>query len=79
VTAKQVAHLCVSKAENLTSEQQKFLNQLTQANPVIDQCYQLINQFCRMVKERQGNELEGWLKRFCHLPIRGKSGVGIPC
>ncbi|HEX2913571.1 MAG TPA: transposase [Chloroflexia bacterium] len=63
VTAKQVAHLCVSKPEGLRSEQQKFLNQLTQTNSVIAQCYELISQFCAMVKERRGSELDDWLER----------------
>jgi transposase len=61
ITAKQVARLWVSLPEHLKAEQKHFLARLVQTSSQIERCYELVGQFCEMVKARRGGEFEDWL------------------
>jgi transposase len=70
VTAKQVAHLFVTKPAHLNQSQQEFLNKLLKADMLIEKCYALTGQFCEMVKQRLGYQFEGWLEAVYQSPVK---------
>ncbi|TMC92532.1 MAG: transposase [Chloroflexi bacterium] len=45
----------------MTKEEQESLRQLRQASPHIETAYRLVEKFLQMVRERTGEQLDGWL------------------
>lgn len=61
-TALQVAHWSNFKEEQRLDWQKDYLTRLCQADPQIAQTYELIQIFTTMLRERQGQRLDAWLK-----------------
>jgi transposase len=61
-TALQVAHWITFKEEQRLEWQKAYLARLCQADQEIAQTYELIEQFTLMLRERQGGQLDSWLK-----------------
>ncbi len=62
-TALHVARLMTLTDEQRVDWQKTYLTRLCQADPVIAQTYDLVQDFTIMLRERQGGRLDGWLKR----------------
>ncbi len=62
-TASQVAHWITFKEEQRLDWQQTYLLQLCQADPQIQETYDLITDFTTMLRERQGERLDAWLEK----------------
>jgi transposase len=62
-TASQVAHWITFKEEQRLDWQQKYLTQLCQDDAQIAQTYELIEDFTTMLRERQGERLDEWLRK----------------
>jgi transposase len=61
-TALQVAHWITCKEEQRLEWQKAYLARLCQADREIAQTYELIQGFTTMLRERQGDQLDAWLK-----------------
>lgn len=61
-TALQVAHWMTFKEEQRLDWQQAYLIRLCQADAEIAHTYELITAFTTMLRERQGGQLDLWLK-----------------
>ena len=68
-TALQVAHWITFKEEQRLDWQKDYLVRLCQADQEIAQTYELIQLFTTMLRERQGQQLDAWLKQV------GEQGV----
>ena len=62
-TASQVAHWITFKEDQRLEWQQKYLTQLCEADQEIRAANELIQEFTSMLRERQGNRLDAWLKK----------------
>lgn len=62
-TASQVAHWITFKEEQRLDWQEKYLTQLCEADQEIRETYELITDFTTMLRERQGERLDGWLQK----------------
>jgi transposase len=62
-TASQVAHWITFKEEQRLDWQQKYLTQLCEADQEIRAANELIQDFTSMLRERQGDRLDAWLKK----------------
>lgn len=61
-TALQVAHWITFKEEQRLDWQKDYLARLCQADQEIAHTYELIQSFTAMLRERQGDQLDSWLK-----------------
>lgn len=61
-TALQVAHWITFKEEQRLDWQKTYLARLCQADQEIAQTYELIQNFTLMLRERQGEQWDSWLK-----------------
>ena len=61
-TALQVAHWINFKEEQRLDWQKDYLTRLCQADPQIAHTSELIQTFTTLLRERQGQRLDGWLK-----------------
>jgi transposase len=61
-TALQVAHWTTFKEEQRLEWQKVYLARLCQADQEIAHTYELIQGFTTMLRERQGDQLDSWLK-----------------
>lgn len=61
-TALQVAHWITFKEEQRLEWQKDYLTRLCQADQEIAKTYELIQIFTAMLRERQGAQLDSWLK-----------------
>ena len=62
-TALQVAHWITFKEEQRLDWQKEFLSRLCQADQEVQETYELIQLFTTMLRERQGERLDEWLKQ----------------
>jgi transposase len=62
-SASQVAHWITFKEEQRLDWQQKYLTQLCEADQEIQEAYELVTDFTSMLRERQGERLDGWLQK----------------
>jgi hypothetical protein len=60
-TAYRAALLFISRPERRTEWQQGYLTRLCSADPHVASAYKQAQEFMRMVRERGGADLEGWL------------------
>jgi len=58
---RQVVWLFIRKSKDLTDEEQTRLSALRQASALIETIYGLVQDFLIMVREQQGERLDGWL------------------
>src|SRR2546423_9415436 len=61
LSAQQTTWLFFRKQDDRTKEEQESLRQLRQASPHIETAYRLVEKFLQMVRERTGEQLDGWL------------------
>lgn len=61
-TASHVAGLLLRRSEQLTSEEQRYLDLLSTQDAHVAALYQLTRSFTTLVRERRGTELDGWLE-----------------
>jgi transposase len=61
LSAQQTTWLFFRKQDDLKPEERERLQQLRQASPPIEAAYQLVKKFLQMVRERTGEQLDGWL------------------
>ncbi len=59
--ARQAVFLFLRRPEKLTVEEQDTLLLLRQFHCEVDLAYDLVQQFARMLRERLGERLDGWL------------------
>ncbi len=62
-TALQVAHWITFKEDQRLDWQKEDLTRLCQEDQEIAQAYELIQTFTSMLRERQGEQLDAWLKQ----------------
>ena len=84
-TALQVAHWITFKEEQRLEWQKAYLARLCQADQEIAQTYELIQGFTTMLRERQGDRLDSWLRWSkskgwlnCKVLRKGLSGTTRP-
>lgn len=58
---RRVAGLCVYRAEDLTDRHQVYLARLRQADGGVQTAYMLAQAFTAMLRERCGEQLDGWV------------------
>jgi transposase len=63
LTALQAARLFLTKEEERRPKEATRLARLRQADPAIEQTYQVTAAFCQMLRTRQGEHLDDWIKR----------------
>jgi transposase len=63
LTALQAARLLIAKEEVRTAKERTLLERLCQADPAIEQTYQITAAFCQMLRTRQGARLDDWVKQ----------------
>lgn len=61
LSAQQATWLFFRKQEDLKEEERERLRLLRQASPHVEMTYQLVEEFLRMVRQRTGEQLDGWL------------------
>lgn len=61
-TVHHVAGLFLRRPEQLTDEQQRYLDLLIEQAPAVASLYQLTDAFTTMLREQRGGELDGWLE-----------------
>jgi excisionase family DNA binding protein len=63
LSASKAPWLFFRKEEDLKPEEQETLHQLRQASPDLEVTYHLVEAFLHMVRERTGDQLDGWLNK----------------
>jgi transposase len=63
LSSRQASFLFVKRPEGLSPTQQRYLEQICQASNQMKQVYKLSQQFLSMVRQRQAESLDEWLKR----------------
>jgi transposase len=62
-SASQVAHWITFKEEQRLDWQQKYLTQLCEADQEIAEAFALVTDFTTMLRGREGEHLDSWLKK----------------
>jgi len=62
-TALQVARWMTFTKEQRLDWQNSYLTRLCEADPIMDQLFLLVQDFATMLRERQGERLDAWLKQ----------------
>jgi len=62
-TARQVALLCVQRAERLDDDETAYFRHLRATHDHIEAACQLSQDFAGLLRERQGEKLDGWIER----------------
>jgi transposase len=60
-SAIHIAHLVLLRPDQRTGAEQDWLNHLCAADAEINQTCQLVEDFCHLVRTRQGNQLDTWV------------------
>jgi transposase len=61
-TAKNVAALLMRREEKLNEEQEGYLQRLCASDAALADAHRLTQEFAKMVRNREGEKLDGWLK-----------------
>ncbi|CAN5520322.1 hypothetical protein BH24CHL1_BH24CHL1_16910 [soil metagenome] len=61
-TARHVAGLFLRQAEQVTSEERRYLDLLREQDVHVAALYQLTQRFTTMVRERRDHDLDSWLE-----------------
>jgi transposase len=69
LSAKKAVWLLVRPVEALREREQAELAALRQASDVVETLYQLVQEFFRLVRTRQGAHLDGWLAKAAESGI----------
>jgi transposase len=62
VLARQAMFLFLRRPEELSAQDQETLTLLRSLHPEVDQAYELVQQFARMLRTRTGERLDNWLE-----------------
>jgi transposase len=62
-TARRVAFLCIAHGKDLKEEDVAYLERLRAEDASIERAYQLVQDFMRMLRNRQGERLDGWIEK----------------
>ena len=76
-TARNVAALFMRREEKLSEERSKYLDRLCASDRALAEAHRLTQEFTKMVREHEGEKLDGWLekassseaevmRKFCH-------------
>jgi|SRR5215472_262770 len=63
LTALQAARLFIAREEERRPKEAARLARLRQADPAIEQAYHVTAAFCQMLRTRQGEHLDAWIKQ----------------
>jgi len=74
VAAKHAVFLFLRCPGELKEDEQETLSHLRQLHPELDQAYDLVQQFARMLRTRTGEQLNDWLERMRASQIREFQG-----
>jgi transposase len=74
VLARQAVFLFLRRPEELEAEDQATLALLRALHPEVDQTYELVQQFTRMLRTRTGEQLDDWLTHVRTSKIRELQG-----
>jgi transposase len=78
-SSKNVAALFMRREEKLTEEQKEYLGRLCDADEALADARRLTQGFAEMVKNREGDELDGWLEEAgaCRAPALRNFAAGL--
>jgi transposase len=78
-TARTVAGLFVRRSDDLAPNHLAYLQRLTTGDPVLATAHRLTQDFVTMVRERQGDRLDGWLTETegCDAPALRRFAAGL--
>lgn len=78
-TAKNVAALFMRREEMLSEEQKEYLQRLCASDAALADARRLTQEFAKMVRELEGEELEGWLEEAagCEAQVMKKFAAGL--
>ena len=78
-TAKNVAALFMRRAEMLNGEQKAYLGRLCASDPALADARRLTQDFARMVRELEGEKLDGWLEEAagCEAEVMKKVAASL--
>ncbi len=78
-TPRQATFVFLRRPEKLRTEEQETLVKLCQIDPEVDQAYDLVQQFARMLRTRTGELLDAWLAQVesSKLPELKSFAAGI--
>lgn len=62
-TARNVASLFMRREEKLSEEQKQYLDRLCASNGALADAHRLTQEFAKMVREHEGEKLDGWLEK----------------
>jgi transposase len=70
-SAIHVAHLILLRPDHRSQQEQEWLSRLRAADPDSNQICQLVEDFCQLVRTRQGQRLDEWVTAVTesHLPV----------
>jgi transposase len=79
LSARQAVWLLIREFTALDQTEQDTLTFLRQSSPRVQTLYQLVQDFVSMVRHRQGEKLDAWLRQAAssHLPDLKRFAVGI--
>jgi transposase len=71
LSAIHVACIVLLRPDQRTQQEQEWLSHLRAADAEIDQMCQLVEDFCQLVRTRQGQRLDAWVTAATssHLPV----------
>jgi transposase len=61
-TARRAAFLCIARRDDLEDDDAAYLERLRAEDAVIEQAYQLVQDFVEMLRDRQGERLDDWIE-----------------
>ncbi|HEY7418219.1 MAG TPA: ISL3 family transposase [Ktedonobacteraceae bacterium] len=70
LSAHEAMWLFLRQPEQLTEKERQLLEQLCQIHEEVGLAYQLVQQFARMARDRQGGQLDAWLEKVAQSPLK---------
>ena len=70
LTPRQAAFLVLRRPEQFNAEDEQVIQQLGEQQPELASATELAQDFARLLRQRQPEQLDGWLEQaqHCHLP-----------
>jgi transposase len=78
-TSKNVAALFMRREDKLSEEQKAYLGRLCDLDPALTEARRLTQDFAKMVRDLEGEKLDGWLKEAeaCGAPAMRNFAAGL--
>ena len=76
-TPRSLAWLVLRRSEKLDDLEQQLLVHLREVHPELDEAVKLSQEFARLVRERQGSELEQWLEQATRSNLSSFRGFAV--